>query len=166
MIVHGEFPFLSHLRRFAPGDSFRGQVQPVEGRINQEARPMRLSTPCARSVTTGSLPVQPVVDRLARRVLGDAGAFLNLPFELFALAGDFVEIVIRKMTPLLLDLALELLPVSFDAIPIHCKLLWLGPATLGRRTLHSETSLGGVGSTVALAYRRKRRRRGDRTAAR
>jgi hypothetical protein len=28
------------------------------------------------------------------------------------------------MTPLLLDLAFELLPVSFDAIPIHCKLLW------------------------------------------
>jgi hypothetical protein len=27
------------------------------------------------------------------------------------------------MTPLLLDLAFELLPVSFDAIPIHCKLL-------------------------------------------
>jgi hypothetical protein len=28
------------------------------------------------------------------------------------------------MTPLLLDLAFELLPVSFDAIPIHCKLFW------------------------------------------
>jgi hypothetical protein len=36
MIVHGQFPFPSHLRRFAPGDSFRGQVQPVEGRIGRE----------------------------------------------------------------------------------------------------------------------------------
>jgi hypothetical protein len=51
------------------------------------------------------------------------GAFLNLAFKLFALAGNFVEIIIGKMTPLLLDLAFELLPVSFDAIPIHCKLL-------------------------------------------
>src|ERR1700730_19110331 len=107
MIVHGEFPFLSHLRRFAPGDSFRGQVQPVEGRIEQEARPMRPSTPCTRSVTTGSLPVQPVVDRLARRVLGDAGAFLNLPFELFALRGNSVEILRRSSTASLLDLSFE-----------------------------------------------------------
>src|ERR1700738_1856563 len=76
-------------------------------------------------VKSRSLPVQPIVDRLVRRVFGDAGAFLNLALKLFALAGDLVEIIIRKMTPLLLDLALELFPVSFNAIPIHCKLLWL-----------------------------------------
>ena len=51
-------------------------------------------------VNTRSLLVQPVVDTLARRVSGDAGAFLNLAFKLFALAGNFVEIVIRKMTPI------------------------------------------------------------------
>jgi hypothetical protein len=79
---------------------------------------------CARSGASRLLLVQPVVDTLARRVFGDAGAFLNLAFKLFALAGNFVEIIIRKMTPLLLDLAFELLPVSFDAILIHCKLLW------------------------------------------
>jgi len=74
-------------------------------------------------VTTRSLPAQPVVDILPRRVFGDAGAFLNLPFKLFATARDLVEIIIRKMTPLLLDLAFELFPVSFDAIPIDNSLV-------------------------------------------
>jgi hypothetical protein len=74
-------------------------------------------------VKTRLLILQPIVDLLAHRVFADAGVFLNLAFKLFALAGNFVEIVIRKMTPLLLDLAFELLPVAFDAIPIHCKLL-------------------------------------------
>jgi hypothetical protein len=45
-------------------------------------------------VKTRSLqPLEPIVDILACRVFGDAGAFLNLPFKLFALAGNFVEIV-------------------------------------------------------------------------
>ena len=53
---------------------------------------MRPSSPCTRSihslgcVKTRLLLVQPVVDTLARRVFGDAGAFLNLAFKLFALA--------------------------------------------------------------------------------
>ena len=90
---------------------------------------MRLSTSCTRSIQllgciqTWLLLHQPVVDILARRIFGDPGAFLDLAFKLFALAGNFVEIVIRKMTPLLLDLAFELLPVSFDAIPIDYNLL-------------------------------------------
>jgi len=43
---------------------------------------------CARSGASRLLLVQPVVDTLARRVFGDAGAFLNLAFKLFALAGN------------------------------------------------------------------------------
>src|ERR1700730_12675407 len=87
-------------------------------------------------VKARSLPVQPIVDILARRVFGDAGAFLNLALKLFALAGNLVEIIIRKMTPLLLDLAFELFPVSFNPIPIHCTLLskprqrWAAPCAL------------------------------------
>ena len=61
----------------------------------------------------------PVVDVLADLVLGDAVALLDLAFELVALAGDDVEVVVGQLAPLLLDLALDLLPVSFNAIPIH-----------------------------------------------
>src|SRR5205807_3909457 len=69
------------------------------------------------------LPHDPVVDVLASFIPSDAIAFLNLPFKLLPLAGNFVEIVVRQVAPLLLDLAFELFPVSFDAIPIHCKFL-------------------------------------------
>jgi hypothetical protein len=69
------------------------------------------------------LLLQPIVDLLAHRVFAESMVLLNHAFKLFALAGNFVEILIREMTPLLLDLAFELLPVSFDAIPIHSKLL-------------------------------------------
>ena len=58
------------------------------------------------------LILQPIVDLLGDCVFADAECF-RLAFKLIALAGNSVEIVIGKMTPLLLDLALELLPVSF-----------------------------------------------------
>jgi hypothetical protein len=44
-------------------------------------------------------------------------------YELFTLAGNLVEIVVCQFAPLLLDLALQLVPISFDATPIHSKLL-------------------------------------------
>jgi hypothetical protein len=48
------------------------------------------------------LLLHPIIDILAYCILGNAVAFLDFAFELFALAGNFVEIVIRKMTPLLI----------------------------------------------------------------
>jgi hypothetical protein len=69
---------------------------PIEGRTEREAQ----AAIEVRVIETRSLQLlQPVVDILPRRVFGDAGAFLNLAFKLFALAGNFVEIIIRKMTP-------------------------------------------------------------------
>jgi hypothetical protein len=55
-----------------------------------------------------------------------AVALLDLPFQLLALSVDHGEVVIRELAPLLLDLAGELLSVTFDAIPIHLCLLWAG----------------------------------------
>src|SRR5207249_6071096 len=68
----------------------------------------------------GLLGVQPVVDLLACQVLTDTVAFLNLPFKLFAPSIDLAQIIVGKIAPLFLDLAFQLLPVSCDAIPIHC----------------------------------------------
>jgi hypothetical protein len=70
------------------------------------------------------LTAVPVVDIPANTILLDAVAFLNLAFKLIAPAGDLVEVVVSESTPLLFHLALELLPVSFDTVPIHCDLLF------------------------------------------
>jgi hypothetical protein len=59
---------------------------------------------------------------LANLVFGKAIALLDFAFELVAMARDNVEIVVRQAAPLLLDLPFDLLPVSFNAIPIHVPL--------------------------------------------
>src|SRR5262249_29745535 len=46
-------------------------------------------------------------------------AGLQLPDELVPLAGGLVQVVVGQVAPLLLDLALELLPVAFDSVPVH-----------------------------------------------
>src|SRR3954467_2324230 len=61
----------------------------------------------------------PVVDILAHLIPGDAVALLDLAFELVALAADDIEIVIGQLAPLLFNLAFDLFPISFHAIPIH-----------------------------------------------
>src|SRR5690606_25292546 len=66
----------------------------------------------------------PVLDLTLGLVLGNAVTFLNLARELVALAGDDVEVVVGQLAPLLLDLALHLLPVTFDAVPIHGVAPW------------------------------------------
>jgi hypothetical protein len=63
--------------------------------------------------------LQPVVDILARPISRNAIAFLDLAFELLALAVDLGQIVVGELTLLFLDLSLGLLPISFQAIPVH-----------------------------------------------
>src|SRR5262249_27995034 len=62
---------------------------------------------------------QPIFNVLARPILGDAVALLNLAFQLVASAVDLGEIVVGELAPLLFDLALCLFPVSFYAVPVH-----------------------------------------------
>src|SRR5262249_54270826 len=69
------------------------------------------------------IPVLPagleVVQLLFRLVLGDAVLLLDLAGELVTVARDHVALVVRERAPLLLRLALQLLPVPFGPIPIH-----------------------------------------------
>src|SRR5258707_14026145 len=67
--------------------------------------------------------VHPRVDLTLRRVLGDAVAFLDTADELVLLAADDGQVVLGQLAPLLLHLAGQLLPIAFDAIPIHDSLL-------------------------------------------
>jgi hypothetical protein len=59
-------------------------------------------------------------------VFGVAITLLKAPFELILLAGDDIEIIIGQLAPLLFHFALDLLPISFDPVPIHDLLLRYG----------------------------------------
>ncbi|ESX41110.1 hypothetical protein X762_30225 [Mesorhizobium sp. LSHC426A00] len=65
------------------------------------------------------MPTIPVVDVSPHAILLNAVAFLDRTFELIAVAGYAVEIIISELAPLLFDLTFELLPISFDAVPVH-----------------------------------------------
>jgi hypothetical protein len=56
--------------------------------------------------------VEPGINVLTGLVLGVPISLLKLTLELFALTIDYVEVVIRESTPLLLDLTFDLFPVS------------------------------------------------------
>src|SRR5258705_9288746 len=64
-----------------------------------------------------------IAELFFRFILGDAVLLLDLAREQVALAGDHIQLVVGQLAPLLFRLALDLLPVAFDAIPIHLLLL-------------------------------------------
>jgi hypothetical protein len=66
-----------------------------------------------------SLRVIPSVDISLGFVFGFAVALLDFSLELLTLAVDYIEIIISEFTPLLFDLALDLLPITFNTIPCH-----------------------------------------------
>src|SRR5689334_3935567 len=97
-------------------------AQLQSGRIRPEWA--RKKAPANRGFSFGRssrpfLAVVPVIHFLLRLVLRVAVALLQAAFELVLVAGDDVEIVVRQLTPLLLHLAFELLPVSFNTVPVH-----------------------------------------------
>jgi hypothetical protein len=67
------------------------------------------------------LTLQPVIDVLARLILGQAIALLDEALELLAPSADRGQIVFGELPPLLFDPALRLFPISFDAVPIHSR---------------------------------------------
>src|SRR5580693_592721 len=112
------------LRRFASRNDGGNRRNP-----NEEARAMAGASSKCRHLLQRP---EPVVHVLVDLILGEAVALLQLAFELVAPALDDVEIVVGELAPFLLGGALELFPVSFDPVPIHCDLL-LGCAD-GRST--------------------------------
>jgi hypothetical protein len=65
----------------------------------------------------------PVFNVLLDLILGEAITLLDLSFELIAATVYGGEVIVGELAPLLLDLAGNLLPVSFNAIPVHDDLL-------------------------------------------
>ena len=68
------------------------------------------------------LTVVPVINVLTNFIFCETVPLLDLAFELFAAAVYYVEVVVSELPPLLLDLAFNLLPISFDSIPVHVNL--------------------------------------------
>src|SRR5262249_17306935 len=74
-------------------------------------------------------PPEPFVDVAFNLVPGVAVAGLDLPLELFAIAVDLGEIIVRQLSPFLLHLADDLPPIAMYPIPVHddlssCDAFW------------------------------------------
>ena len=65
------------------------------------------------------LGVVPIVNVFSDLILSEAVALLNFALKLVSLTIDRGKVVVSEVSPLLLDLALYLLPVTLDAIPVH-----------------------------------------------
>src|SRR5205085_2994579 len=81
--------------------------------------PLARALPWCVSCLVQILARFPVGKLPLRLVLADAVGVLDLADQLVALACDLVELVVGQLAPLLLQLALGLLPVSCDAVPVH-----------------------------------------------
>jgi len=66
-----------------------------------------------------SLTSVPIVYILLDLILLITVPLLYLTFELISPTIDRGQVVIRELAPLFFDLALNLLPISLDSIPIH-----------------------------------------------
>src|SRR5690349_8698195 len=73
---------------------------------------------CDGSVHVG-LARLPLLQLLLGFILADAVRVLDLADQLVAITGDAVQVVVGELAPLLLHFSLHLLPVAFDAIPVH-----------------------------------------------
>jgi hypothetical protein len=85
------------------------------------------------------LTVVPVIDVLTNLIFCETVPLLNLAFELVPTAIYNAKIVVSELSPLLLDLAFDLLPISFDSIPVHVNL---------HRSVHGMTDSEHLGSAM------------------
>src|ERR1700730_1863741 len=90
----------------------------------------------------------PIVDILLHLVLGMTVALLDFAFKLLAHAVYRGNVVVSELAPLLLDLADEQLPITFDTIPIQVTLLSAPHFAL--EILHATTPPGSRGSPPAI----------------
>src|SRR5690625_310095 len=62
---------------------------------------------------------KPLVDPATRLLFGQAVTLLNLAFELLAVTAGLLDVVIRQLGPLFTHVALHLLPLTFNLVPVH-----------------------------------------------
>jgi hypothetical protein len=99
--------------RFAPRQTFQNA-----GRPRRKPGPVSLPTSLI-VIQSPALGGDPVIHVPADLVLSQTIPPLNLALELIPPAVDDVKVIVSELTPLFFDLTFHLLPISFDAIPIH-----------------------------------------------
>src|SRR3954471_19192075 len=137
----GRRPFASAGARAPRGGA------PARGRRAASDRKASAPRFWAPPVSCRSLAGFPFANLFLRVVLHAAVALLDLAHELVAMAGELVELVVRNLAPALLERALHLLPVTRDAIPVHCVSLPCWSERKARCKLHArrldQTGHGG-----------------------
>src|SRR5271169_2813832 len=78
----------------------------------------------------------PLTDLSIRLIPGYPICFLDLAGQLVALAVDLDKHIVRKLAPLLLELARYLFPIALHTIPVHCRLLVQSPMRAHHRALY------------------------------
>src|SRR5262245_48772075 len=91
-----------------------GQLSPG---LSARTKPRQLER-ASRSRPSPLLTTVPVVDFLLGPIFCITVTLLQATFELLLLAVDHVQIVVRQLAPLLLDLTFDLLPIALHPIPI------------------------------------------------
>ena len=94
-----------------------------------------LFTPSVARTLRTAAALGPFIDLAGDLFLGLAVGCLDLAFELFAMAGNDIELIVGDAAPLLASLAFELFPVAFDSISVHCHSLRSRISTIGTKPL-------------------------------
>src|SRR6185312_3417544 len=71
------------------------------------------------SVRLPALATVPVLYVLTDLIFRYSVALLNFAFQLILTTLDGIQIIVREFAPLFFDLSLDLLPVSFNTVPVH-----------------------------------------------
>src|SRR5690606_5112221 len=86
------------------------------GRVTRNGAGAPSGPPEARLATAA---VEPLVEAALRLVAAVTVALLDAPDELVVVALGHRQVVVGELAPLLLDVALELLPVALQDVPVH-----------------------------------------------
>src|SRR5690554_4737807 len=106
------------------GVSTRGSVASwlsVAGTRRQGGPRLRRSGPAEAHVAAAGF--QELVEVALGLLAAVAVALLDTADELVVVAFGHRQVVVRELAPLLLDVALELLPVALQNVPVHGELL-------------------------------------------
>src|SRR5690348_9561994 len=112
----GRFLLMGQPVQFASSNSLKREPQPLRKRRPFHNRACRSGGRFASLPALGGIPV---VDVAAHLILAISVALLNFSLELVTLASNHVEIIVCELAPVLFHLALELLPIALNTIPIH-----------------------------------------------
>src|SRR5579871_2730900 len=101
------------------GPPLRGAPEQLLTQFLTPSYSVRIGSHSRRFRLDHFLSAEPLVDLLPGLVFAQTISLLDETFELISAARDPVQIIVREIAPFLFDFPFELLPISFDRIPVH-----------------------------------------------